>query len=118
MTYCSLQKYQKAIDDYDVALTAQSQSPVIYNNRGIAYQQLQQYQRAIGDYTQAILFDSNYGAAYYNRALVYQLLENPQKSLKDLTTAHNLFLKQKKVSLAQRTLAMTQQLDRELARRV
>jgi hypothetical protein len=55
--------------------------------------------------------DSDYADAYYNRALVYHLLENQQKFIQDLDIAQNLFLKQKKVKLAQRASEMIQQLD-------
>ena len=59
--------HQKAIADYNQAITINPKYAAAYCNRGFAYGNLGDYQRAIEDYTQAIAINPKYASAYNNR---------------------------------------------------
>ena len=64
--------YDRAIQDYDVAIRLDPTYPKPFNNRGLAYQKKGDYDRAIKDFDEAIKLDPKYGYAFANRADTYQ----------------------------------------------
>src|SRR6185437_12876714 len=66
--------YDRAIADYDQAITLDSKYVFAYSNRGKAYQiGKKDYDRAIADYGRAIKLDPKNATAYYNRGSAYQI---------------------------------------------
>jgi len=61
----------KALVYLNSAITANPNSAVSFNNRGLAYKDLGQYQKAIADYNQALKLNPNYAQAYNNRGIAY-----------------------------------------------
>jgi tetratricopeptide (TPR) repeat protein len=55
--YANLGEYQKAIEDYDQAITLNPNNAISFGNRGLAYTNLGEYQKAINNYDQAIALD-------------------------------------------------------------
>lgn len=79
--------YQKAIKDYNTAISIDPKFVISYNNRGSTYVNLGKYEEAIKDYDKAISMNSKYAEAYSNRGFAYSSLGNHQEALKDYTTA-------------------------------
>jgi tetratricopeptide (TPR) repeat protein len=58
--YAAKQDYDKAIDDYDVAIRLDPKSAMTFDYRGRAYAAKQDYDRATADYKEAIRLDPWY----------------------------------------------------------
>ncbi len=69
--YGKVNQYQRAIDDFSMAIILDHHYYKGHNNRGFAYAKLGQYQHAIEDYNKAISLKPDYVSAYKNRAFVY-----------------------------------------------
>jgi tetratricopeptide (TPR) repeat protein len=74
---------------YDAALQLHSFS-VIYNNRGIVYNDLKNSVAALADYNRAIQLDSENPTFYSNRAFTYRELDNYEAALADYNKAIEL----------------------------
>lgn len=64
--------YQAAVDAYSQAIEAEPRNPLLYNNRGVAYEKIGNFDAAYADYTQATTLNANYAEAFQNRALLKQ----------------------------------------------
>ena len=60
-------EYDKAIADYNQALTINPNYAYAYVNRGDAWNEKGEYDKAIADYNEAIRLDPNFASAYCNR---------------------------------------------------
>ena len=60
MTYYWLEKYQRAIEDYDQAIRLDPNNALAYNNRGVAYRSLGKYAEADADKAKACSLDSRH----------------------------------------------------------
>lgn len=82
--------YQKALVSYTEALKFNSQSEILYLERGFIYQNLKKYHESIQDYTKAIeLSPSN--TAYFERGRVYEDLKQYDEAIADYTQAIKFF---------------------------
>ena len=79
--------YDKAIEDYNKAITINPNYANAYYNRGVAYGNKGQIDRAIEDFNKAISINPNYAGAYYNRGLAYALSGNIGRAISDLQKA-------------------------------
>jgi tetratricopeptide (TPR) repeat protein len=68
--YSDLGQYDRAIEDYDRALSLKSDFAVAYNNRGWAFGMKGLYDRAMEDFAKAILLKRDYAEAYNNRGVI------------------------------------------------
>jgi len=82
-----LQDYQRAIADYDQAISLNPNDASAYYNRGLARYKLEDYQGAIADYNQAISLNPNDASAYYNRGKAKYELKDYQGAIADYTQA-------------------------------
>jgi tetratricopeptide (TPR) repeat protein len=64
-------QYEKAIEDFNKAISLKPDYYKGYNNRGFAYFKIGKYQMAINDYNEAIRLKPNYAKAYVNRSNVF-----------------------------------------------
>lgn len=62
----SMQRYQRAIENYDQALRLSPLNAKIYFNRGCAYGELNDYSKATTDFQRVLSLDSDYDGARYN----------------------------------------------------
>lgn len=70
--------YDKAIEDYNKALSINPNFADAYNQRGIVYFAKQDYKKAIDDFNKAINLNPNFAEAYYNLGnLKYQVYVVP-----------------------------------------
>src|SRR5207248_9227031 len=53
-TYSKIKEYRQAIEDFNRALTLDSNSAAAYYNRGLAYRYLKEYKHAIKDFDRAL----------------------------------------------------------------
>src|SRR6266516_688777 len=77
----------RAIADYDQAIKLNSDSALIFNNRGSAHQHKGDYERAIQDYEQAIRLDPSSARAFNDRGRVNHLKEDYAQAIKDYDEA-------------------------------
>ena len=86
----NLGQKQRAIDDYNEAISLKPNDAVSYYNRGLAYGSLGQYQRAIEDYNEFIRLKPNDAVSYYNRGTTYANLGQQQRAIDDYNEAIRL----------------------------
>jgi tetratricopeptide (TPR) repeat protein len=80
--------HDRAIADYDETLRLDSEDPVAFYNRGIAYENKHDYDHAI-DYSKAIRLDPEYAEAYLVRGISYENKRELEKALADFRVALN-----------------------------
>ena len=74
-------QYDRAIQDYDQALSLDPNFALAYRNRGAVYSREGQHGRAIGDYTQAVRLDTN--DARDHNSLAWLLATAPDPSIRN-----------------------------------
>ncbi len=85
--YHRLSQYEKAIHDFDKALTLKKDYADAYYDRGYANDALGNYEQAIKDYTSAIKLKQDYADAYCNRGNAYYKLQKIKQALEDYNSA-------------------------------
>ena len=70
-TYAHEGQYDKAIEEYNTAISINPNHADAYSNRGIAYGMKGQHDKAIEDFNTAISIDPNLAQAYFNRGVIY-----------------------------------------------
>ena len=83
-------QYSEAIKHYSACLVLLKDNPVVYFNRGVAYQLSMQYKQAFADYTKAIEIAPDTADAYYNRGIVNHLIGSSMAAIKDYDNAIRL----------------------------
>lgn len=73
-----------ALDNYNIALAINDNSPDMYNNRGDIYLKQKLYQVAVDEFTKALTINSNYHLARNNRAVAYYFLKDYELANQDL----------------------------------
>ncbi len=76
-------RYDKAIEEYDEAISLNPADADMYNNRGIAYYKLDQFEKAMRDYDEAIRINPEHALAYYNRGVVNKKQGERAKAIAD-----------------------------------
>ena len=77
------QKYKKAIEYFNKAITINPNDADAYHNRGLAKYLLEDYAEAIEDYSEALKINPDFAAAYYNRGIVQIKLRNYHQAIED-----------------------------------
>ncbi len=78
-----LKQYDKAIDDYDMAIAVDPTSEEALNNRGVTYRKMGMIDKALADFNAAIGLNPSFYQAYNNRAYAFGLLGEVDKALDD-----------------------------------
>lgn len=88
----SKEKYSKAIDDFDKAISLKSGSNNFgnYLNRGIAHFNLEESDAALIDIDKALELDPENATAHYSRGLVNYQMGNYEEAVKDFNKANEL----------------------------
>ncbi|MEM2175141.1 MAG: AAA family ATPase [Candidatus Micrarchaeia archaeon] len=81
--YYRKQEYEKAIADYDKAISLDKNYLKAYYNRGLAYACLQDYESAIENFSKVIELDDKFVEAYNTRGLAYMYLEKYEEAEND-----------------------------------
>ena len=86
-------KYNDAILNYTKAIELNSNNPVYYSNRSMAYLRVESFGYALADASKAIDLDPKYIKGYYRRASSNMALGKFKKALKDYETVTKVFPK-------------------------
>lgn len=76
-------KTEEAKASFAAALETFPDSPLIFNNRGMFYQQQNMHDEAVQDFTAALKQDANYYTSYTNRGFSLMQLGNPSAAVID-----------------------------------
>jgi tetratricopeptide (TPR) repeat protein len=82
--------FDKAIEDFTMAIRINPSYSLAYNNLGYTYYLLGQRERALDGYNKAIELDRNYARAYVNRGVLYIDSNNEDRALSDFQKACEL----------------------------
>jgi tetratricopeptide (TPR) repeat protein len=88
--YRTLNKFDKALEDYNKAITLNPKGYAAYNNRGKVYFETNENEKAITDYSKALEINPKYVDAYANRGGVYGRTGRYAESIEDLNKAIEL----------------------------
>lgn len=64
LNYFVMEEYDKALVEFNQAITINPQFADAYNNRGMTYAQLQQYDKALAEFNQAIAISPQFALVY------------------------------------------------------
>jgi tetratricopeptide (TPR) repeat protein len=81
---------EKAVADFDIALSLQPEDASLFFNRGLAQSRLGRSDEAIADYTQATRLDPKLAIAYHNRGRELEVLGNLDEAIRDYKWALQL----------------------------
>lgn len=85
--YVRLNQLDKAEATFTSAVQAAPNNPLVYNNRGMFFQNRGRPQQAIADFTRAIELDPNYTVAYTNRGFAAMSEGNAQAAEADFSSS-------------------------------
>ena len=81
IAYFSKGEFERAIRDFDDAISAKPNNPVLYHNRGMAFYNKGDNEAAIRSYDQAISIHPKYAAAYNDRANVFFRMKDYDRAI-------------------------------------
>ena len=90
VTYCTIQDFNRAIGEYDAAISLNPQYAEAYNDRGNIKIHLGQYEEALKDCDEAVRLNPQDAAAYHNRGSAKIYLDQHEEALKDYSEAIRL----------------------------
>ena len=71
MIYLELQDYDKAISEFNLAISINQNTVEAYNNRGLSYYRMKNYDKELADYNKTLEINPNYAYAYNNIGTIY-----------------------------------------------
>ncbi|MBI4685932.1 MAG: tetratricopeptide repeat protein [Nitrospirae bacterium] len=83
-------QYDKAIEDYNMAIILKPDYFEAYNNRGLGNGKTGLFGKAIEDFSKAIAINSKFDEAYNNRGVAYYLINEHNKAFEDFKKAIEL----------------------------
>lgn len=90
VAYFDVRRYDRALENYNLALSYDPNYASAYNNRGNALAMQGRFKEALPDFTQAVTLKPDYGQGYYNRSLTYANLGLYEQAYKDLVVSGQL----------------------------
>lgn len=81
--YQQQQKYDRAIQELNAALTIEPNEAFIHFNKGVFLTRLRNYQAAIDEYKTTISINPNYYEAYFNLAVIQEALGDKKAAIKN-----------------------------------
>jgi TonB family protein len=85
MAYMNLKEYEKAIEDFDMAIQISGKNALIYKLRGEAYSALKDYNTAIKDFDRALKMEPEMLDAYFERGNAFRNQDKYSKAIADYT---------------------------------
>jgi len=84
-------KYDKALADFNLAISYKPKDDYLYSERGETYNNLGQYERAIEDFNQALIINPGNADAYYRRGNAYTDLNKYNQAINSYNKAIKVF---------------------------
>jgi Tfp pilus assembly protein PilF len=81
--YQKMGRFDKAIENYDKAITLDPNDYLAYINRGAIFDKVGQLDKAIENFNKAVMVNPNDYAVYFNRGLTYDKIGNLDKAIED-----------------------------------
>ena len=88
--YLQSDKINRAVDDFDHAISIQPSRARAYHMRALAHDKQGDNKAALSDLNQAIDLDPDYGAAFRSRAMVLDKIGRQDEAVEDMRTATHL----------------------------
>jgi len=85
--YIEMEKPNEAMKYYNLSVDNFSNNPLVYNNRGMFFQQQKKYDKAISDFTKSLQLDPQYYFAYTNRGYTLLLRNQASAALNDFNSS-------------------------------
>ncbi|TNE71766.1 tetratricopeptide repeat protein [bacterium] len=82
------QRYQKAVNYYDISISKNEKFEASYNNKGLCLLELNQPDDALACFDKALTIDESYTQAILGKAKVLRRLNDAKKAVKLLETLH------------------------------
>ena len=70
-----LKNYEKALDDYSIAIKIDPEFAIAYYNRGVIYNYREEMSKALDDFTTAIKINPKLTIAYKSRGFTYNYIK-------------------------------------------
>ncbi|MGA3012835.1 MAG: tetratricopeptide repeat protein [Bacteroidales bacterium] len=86
-TYARCKEWKDSITLWNDVISKFNNSPLAYDNRGIAFGEFGQWDKTIRDFSNAIVLDPKYTKAWYDRGVAYGNLERWDLATPDFSTA-------------------------------
>jgi tetratricopeptide (TPR) repeat protein len=83
-------EYQKALIDFEKAMSIDSNVAESYNRRGVLFANSGDIDKALDDFSKAVKLNAKHAGAYTNRASIYLKKRDLQKAISDCTKAIEL----------------------------
>ncbi|WP_242037951.1 tetratricopeptide repeat protein [Tolypothrix sp. FACHB-123] len=97
------ENYREAIKAFSQGISLEPNNPYGFLGRGLAYFNIKEFQSAKSDFGQSITIDANIPYAYLFRGMSNFALGSKEPAISDLETAANLFEKEGKTEMAQKS---------------
>ncbi len=81
----ALERYNKALDDFNRLIQINSHDARYFNNRGVTHRTLKSTTEALKDFEKAIELDTRYPSAHFNRASILLAQGLPEKAEAEFT---------------------------------
>ena len=89
-TFLAKQDWDRAIAQFNEAISLDPEFALALKNRGAAYLGMQDYNRAIADFSKAIDLEPKYGEHFYNRGHAYLGTQDYNRAIADFSKAIDL----------------------------
>lgn len=90
IAYWTIGQKDKSMENYSMAISADSKYTEAYYGRGVCYYYLNEPEKAIADYTAALKINPNLESVYYNRGITYANLRKYPEAIADYNSAINI----------------------------
>jgi Tfp pilus assembly protein PilF len=83
-------QYDKAMENYDKAITLDPHDYLAYTNRGVIFDRLGQFDKALESYNKAVISNPGDYKAYFNRGLTYDKMGRIAEAIEEFQIATRL----------------------------
>ncbi|MCR4733440.1 MAG: (p)ppGpp synthetase [Treponema sp.] len=90
MAYFSMNKFEDALNDFDISIQYDPKAYRTYYYKGIVYSIMKKYQEAVDNFSKSLEINQFQAHTHFRRAMAYFELLEYEKSMNDLNTAINL----------------------------
>ena len=104
MAYFSMNKFDEALEDFDISLSYDPKAFRTYYYKGIVYAILKKYEDAVECFTKSLEINKFQAHTNFRRAMSYFELQEYEKSMNDLNTALKLGMNPEECKILQEKL--------------